>query len=99
MAWFDQRTLPVWSSAFRRLLKDLPQEERPRKRGTPNTPAPTSVGRATPSCLVRHEHFEPTVLDRRVLSGAGNDNAVRWRKGERLDHLFEICSERFEDRP
>jgi len=51
----DQRTLPVWSSAFTaasrrgRLFKDLPQEERPRKRGTPNTPARTSVGRAAPS--------------------------------------------------
>ena len=51
------------------------------------------------SKLDRQEHFERTVLDRRVLSGAGNDNAVRWRKGDRLDHLFELCSERFEDRP
>ena len=51
MAWFDQLTFSVWSSAFRRLFKDLPPEERPRKRGTPNTPARTFVGRAAPSCL------------------------------------------------
>ena len=51
MAWLVQRTFFVWSSAFRRLFKDLPQEERPRKRGTPNTPVRTSVGRAAPSCL------------------------------------------------
>src|SRR5438552_257889 len=44
-------------------------------------------------------HEQRTLLDRRVLSGAGQDNAIRWRKGERLDHLFEHCSERFKDRP
>ena len=41
------------------------------------------------------EHVERVRAQRQVLSCNDQDNAVRWQEGERLNHLFEHCCERF----
>ena len=41
------------------------------------------------------EPVEPALAQRQVLSCNDKDNAVRWKEGERLNHLFEHCRQRF----
>src|SRR5262245_6811001 len=66
------------------------------------TPGQSACLRATPSDCVRDDvsaaaPLEVRTLGPSVLSCA--DSAVRWRDGERLDHLFERRCSQFEHAP
>jgi len=51
--------------------------------------------RGTDDLPVSPGHVERVRAQKQVLSCNDQDNAVRWQEGERLNHLFEHCCERF----
>ena len=55
---------------------------------------PLVQARIADSRPAKADGLMPIRRERQVLSGDGNNNA-RWRQGERLNHVFDQCCERF----